>query len=348
MTPFRDVMIAPDRPIADVLPILVRTCGQIALVAEEDGRLLGTVTDGDLRRAILQGVALDRPVSQIMNSRPHAAKGPLSVELALILMGRLDVRCLPVVDGAGRVVDLHFQRPFDSGGTLDNVVVLMAGGEGRRLRPLTETLPKPMLPVDGRPILEHTLTAFIRQGFRRFFFAVNYRADQIRAHFGDGAEWGVEIRYLEERDGKLGTAGALALLDEPPAAPFIVMNGDLLTKVDFRALIDFHVSRGCRATACVRKYEIEIPFGVMDIDGERVRGVTEKPVNHFFINAGIYVLDPSCLDLVPMQIAYDMPTLLQAALAAGDMVGSFPIHEYWIDIGRHADLEQARIDLLTA
>lgn len=348
MVPFGDLMITPDRPITDALPILARTFGQIVLVAREDGLLLGTVTDGDLRRAIARGVAMDRPISQIMNPSPHMARAPLSADLALILMRRLDVRSLPVVDDAGRVLDVHFQRSCSGGESIGNAVVLMAGGEGRRLRPLTETLAKPMLPVDGRPILEHTLASFVRQGFHRFYFAVNYRADQIRAHFGDGADWGVAIRYLEERDGKLGTAGALGLLDERPHEPIIVMNGDLLTKVDFRALIDFHLSRGCQATVCVRNYEIEIPFGVLDLDGERVLRVTEKPVSRFFINAGIYVLDPSCLDLVPSHGAYDMPTLLQDVLAAGKTVDSFPIHEYWIDIGRQADLEQARRDLLTA
>lgn len=340
---WKRMAIAPDRPIVDAMRVIEAASESIVLVLGADGRLLGTVTDGDVRRAILRGVPLSEPVSDIMNGRPITAGAATGREHAIALMNRHAVRYLPVVDGDGRVCDLLILHDLIAPPERDNWVVLMAGGEGQRLRPLTETCPKPMIRVGGRPILEVIVQSFVDQGFRRFFLAVNYMAGVIRDHFGDGSRWQAEIRYLYE-DAKLGTAGALSLLPERPGKPFFVMNGDLLTRIDFPSMLEFHGASGYAATLGVREYTTRLPFGVVTLDHDRVTAITEKPTQSHFINAGVYVLDSSSVDLVRPREPLDMPALLGRMIEGRRTVGSFPIHEYWIDIGRVSDLEQAHQD----
>jgi dTDP-glucose pyrophosphorylase len=336
-----EVVIGPQTPVIEAIKSIDRGGIQIAIIADADGKLLGTVTDGDIRRGILRGVALDQPVSQVMNGTPRTISAEHSRGAAAEIMRRLSLHQLPVVDAEGRVVGIEVFDDIVAPADIGTWVVLMAGGLGTRLRPLTDTVPKPMLPVGGRPLLETIVRNFEAQGFRKIFLSVNYKSEVIRHHFGDGLDHGVSIEYLVEQQ-RLGTAGALSLLPRTPPGPMIVMNGDLLTSVNFRQLVDFHREQGAMATMCVREYAFQVPYGVVQTDGPRLKAVIEKPVQNFFVNAGVYVIEPAALALLPPGQPFDMPQLFDALATRGDTAAVFPIHEYWLDIGRFDDLERAQ------
>lgn len=313
---------------------------QTALVVDEQRCLLGVITDGDIRRGLLSGLSLDEAVDRIVNRNPTTVPSGTDQRAITALMHRNKLWRIPVIDSQGRVEALavpdEHSRP-----NYPNLVVVMAGGLGSRLGELTRDVPKPLLTVGPQPILETILGGFASQGFYNFAFSVNYKAEMIEKHFGDGSTWGVNIGYLRE-DKRLGTAGALSLLNPVPDETLLVMNGDLLTRVDFRRLLDFHQSGSSAATMAVRNYDLTIPFGVVELVDREVLQIVEKPVQHHFINAGIYALEPSCLDLVPHGHFFDMPELMTALLHDGRRVSSFPVHEYWQDVGRPDDLLDAR------
>ncbi|MCG3175904.1 MAG: Glucose-1-phosphate adenylyltransferase [Candidatus Omnitrophica bacterium] len=335
------VLVDGSRRILEVIQIIDRSTAKIALVVDSDGRLRGTITDGDIRRAILRGVALTEPAERIMNGSPRTASTGEDRPVILERMKDKQIHQMPVLDAAGRVVRIELLDELIKPPSRDNIVVLMAGGLGTRLKPLTEERPKPLLNIGKKPILETILDNFIEYGFRRFYLSVNYKNEMVREHFGDGSKWGVEIRYLHE-DKPLGTAGALSLLPEKPRVPVFVMNGDLLTKVNFDQLLHFHQDNAAEATMCVREYDLQVPYGVVRIDGHRVRGIDEKPVHRFFVNAGIYVLGPGVLRQIRKGQRLDMPHLFDRLVAAKREVAAFPIREYWLDIGRLDDLERAK------
>ncbi len=340
---WRATLVRDDATIREAIRAIDESALQIALIVDIEQRLIGTVTDGDVRRGLLRGTALDTPVAEIMNRDPIACPVSLGREAALTVMRGSDVKQVPLVDDSGRVVGLELIGDVIKRTERSNWVVLMAGGLGQRLRPLTEDCPKPMLPVGGTPILEIILKNFVRQGFERFFLAVNYKAEMVRRHFGDGGRWGVAIDYIEERD-KLGTAGALGLLPERPREPLVIMNGDLLTAINFASMLEFHAEHQATATMAVREHTVEVPFGVIDLADDYLAGLTEKPRYSWFINAGVYVIEPSVLDLVEPGLALDMPALFERVLKRNDKIAAFPIREYWRDIGRLEDLERASVD----
>ena len=343
MKDWQKALISPSTTIFNTIKIIEASAMQIALVVEETNRLLGTVTDGDIRRGILKGVSLEQPVSKVMKTDPIVARPEQKREDNLNIMKEKRINQLPVVDENGCVVRLELLGDLLQEQKADNWVVLMAGGLGSRLHPLTNDCPKPMLKVGNRPLLETILTNFIEQGFYKFFFAVNYRGEMIKEHFGDGSSWGVEINYITE-DERKGTAGALGLLPERPGKPLIVMNGDLLTKVNYKQLLDFHHEVRASATMCVREYSFQIPYGIVKIDNNRLLEIKEKPVHHFFVNAGIYVLEPETLDLVPSAQCFDMTTLFNQIIVQEKETAVFPIREYWIDIGYYKDFERANAE----
>jgi NDP-sugar pyrophosphorylase family protein len=250
---------------------------------------------------------------------------------------------VPVVDHGHHVVGLEIMENLLSPSTRDNLVVIMAGGLGSRLRPMTNDCPKPMLKVGGKPILETILETFLQHGFREFCFAVNYKAEMISDYFGDGGKHDCFIEYLHENE-PLGTAGALSLLATLPVQPVIVMNGDVLTKVDFKCLLDFHGRNNSQATMCVREYDIQVPYGVVQVDQHRLEGIEEKPVHKFFVNAGIYVLQPEVLKMIPRNKHCDMPTLFKRVLEEGHETSVFPVREYWLDLGKIEDFNRAKGD----
>ena len=284
-------------------------------------------------------------VDEIMQKSPITVNSGDDRKTVLQLMRQKDILQVPVLDKTQKVVGLEVMQDIVYGATRENPVLLMAGGFGKRLQPLTKELPKPLLTVGDKPILETIVEQLSEAGFSQFFMAVHYKADLLRAHFGDGSYWGITIRYLEEEE-PLGTAGALSLLSaESIQKPVLVMNGDLLTRLDFNQLLNYHDSHDGVATICVREHEIRIPYGVVQAAGIRVEDITEKPVKKLFINAGIYVLDPDIVKGRSRVLAGDMPDLLRETIKTGEHVNMFPIHEYWLDIGRVEEYRQAQIDV---
>lgn len=343
MIDWRKVLVAAGNCIHDTVRVIDAAALQIALVVDPAGRLCGTVTDGDIRRGILRGIGLDAPVESIMNPTPLVAKEGEDGAAILALMKQHRIHQIPVVDADGMLVGLETLDGLLKPERKDNPVVLMAGGLGTRLGQLTRDKPKPMLQVGDRPMLETILLNFIEYGFHKFYISVNYKAEMVQAHFGNGARWGVEIEYLHERE-RLGTAGALSLLEARPQLPLLVMNGDIMTRVNFDALLDFHTRNRAAATLGVREFSHTIPYGVVRMQGNQVLSLQEKPVEKVFVSAGIYVLQPEVLDLVPSNRFYDMPTLFQELMDRGRPTVGFPIHEYWLDIGRMEDFERAHAD----
>ncbi|MEO1537197.1 MAG: nucleotidyltransferase family protein [Pseudomonadota bacterium] len=343
MTPdeLKTLTISPQDSLRAAIEAIDRSKRQIALVVAPDGKLVATVTDGDVRRGILRGVELDGPVSQVMHQTPTTiTEGVPDAETRRLIRER-KLQHVPVLDPAGRLVDLATVQDLFGVTPNDTRIVLMAGGLGTRLRPLTETVPKPMLPVGGKPILEQIIGLFADQGFWRISISVNYRAEMVRDHFGSGEGLGVEIDYVEEEQ-RMGTAGALSLLKDPPDAPFIVMNGDVLVALQFPELLAFHREKSATGTLVVREYEQQVPYGVVRSDNGLMTGIEEKPVERYFVNAGIYVLSPAALARLEPGVPLDMPDLLASITADGENVGVYPLRDYWRDIGRIADLEAAR------
>lgn len=334
------LFVSSDATILKALQIIDQGVVQIALVVDEQQHLIGTVTDGDVRRGILKGLSMDSPVERIMNKSPRVSHIHDSREVIFAKMKQLNLKQIPILDDGGKVIRLALIDDMIKSNRKDNWVVLMAGGLGTRLGSLTKDCPKPLLKVGSKPILEVIMESFITHGFHRFYISVNYRADMIMDYFGDGSKWGVDIRYILE-DKRLGTAGALSLLPEHPELPLIVMNGDLLTKVNFTQLLEFHDETGSEATMCVREYEFQVPYGVVKVNNHRLEGIEEKPTQKFFISGGIYVVNAKALQYIPMNEYFDMPSLFEKLIAAEYSTSVFPIREYWMDIGRTDDFEAA-------
>ena len=314
---------------------------QIVLIVDNARKLLGTVTDGDIRRALLAGYSMQSPLREIMEKEPTYVRVGHSRRRALQILQDKNLLHLPVLDQGGLVVGLETIQDLLFEEKKNNRVLLMAGGFGKRLYPLTKDTPKPLLPVGGKPILETIVEQLVEEGFHHFLFSVHYRAEQVREHFGDGKRWGIEIQYLEE-DKPLGTAGAIGLLDPSQITdPFIVMNADLITKLDFTQLINHHIQSGGAATVCVREYEFTVPFGVVDGENGSMNKIVEKPIHHWFINAGIYVLQPELIGSFETNTALAMPGLLNNISQEGGKVTMFPIHEYWADVGHMEEYERA-------
>ncbi|CAA7603189.1 Nucleotidyl transferase domain protein [Acididesulfobacillus acetoxydans] len=343
MQNWREVLIAPDTPILKAIEIIDKGAAKIALVADKEKSLLGTVTDGDIRRGILNGIAMDDAVSRVMNPHPFTARSEERQETILAIMKLKRLQQIPILDQSGHITGIELLENLVQGDIRDNWVVVMVGGLGTRLHPLTQNYPKPLLKVGSKPLLETILENFMEYGFRRFYFSVNYKSELIEEYFGDGSRWGVDIRYVSESR-RLGTAGALSLLPEKPRLPLVVMNGDLLTKVNFAQLVGFHRSHNAQATMCVREYDFQVPYGVVVVDGHKLTGIKEKPVQHFFVNAGIYVLEPEVLELIPPNEFFDMPTLFNKLIELQCETTVFPLREYWIDIGRMDDYERANLE----
>jgi len=340
---WEQALVGPETTLRDALATIDQAGSQMVLVVDRDRVLLGTLSDGDARRALLRGLGLADPVAQAMHRQPTVAAAGESRQSMLATMRRLGLHQLPVVDAQRRVVGLEIVDDYFAAQPREHWVVIMAGGRGVRLEELTRETPKPMLRVGTRPLLETIVREYVQQGFRNFYLAVNYKAEQIESHFGDGGAFGANIRYLRERE-RLGTAGALSLLPEAPNEPFIVTNADLLTKEDYGDMVDRHVASGADATMAVRDYEMQVPFGVVREKDGRIEAIEEKPIHRFVVSAGMYVLSPEVLAHVPKATLFDMPSLFDALAQSGKRTRCHPIEGYWLDIGRATDYEKANSD----
>nr|WP_306173952.1 nucleotidyltransferase family protein [Pseudoalteromonas shioyasakiensis] len=345
MKTWQNILLSPTRTLRDALEVINEQASQVVLIVDESKHLLGVVTDGDIRRALLKNFGLEVAVSEVMNTSPITMQKGTPKEQLIEVMHRKSILSIPIVDD-GKVVGLEMLKSFLSKPYFDNPVFLMAGGFGTRLRPLTDNCPKPMLEIGNKPILETVLLSFVKAGFRNFYISTHYMPALILNHFGDGRKWGVNITYIHE-DKPLGTGGALGLLSRTISQdlPLILMNGDVLTKVDFARLLEFHNGNKADATMCVREYEYQIPYGVISGQGNRITEMVEKPIQRFFVNAGIYVLSPNVVNSVPQDTNIDMPTILERQISQEKDVLMFPIHEYWLDIGRMDDFNRAQADI---
>lgn len=336
-----DWVLAPDSTIKDAMRALDRSGTEISLVVDEAGVLLGTVTDGDVRRALLGGATLEARAAECMN-RNFASVRPSSGRAEVMdLMQARRLSGVPVIDEDGRLIGLHLLHELLGRSLRPNWAVVMAGGFGSRLWPLTEGVPKPMLRVAGRPILERIVLHLVSFGIRRIFLAVHYRSDVIEAHFGDGSRFGCRIEYLREPQ-PLGTGGALTLLPSRPEPPVLLMNGDLVTQADVGRMLDFHALERAAATMAVRSHFQTIPFGCVELDGVRVRQLEEKPRITRLVNAGIYVLNPDLLSRIPAGREYAITDLFADMLSRDERVCGFEVEGDWIDVGQKDALERAR------
>ncbi|MFA1737450.1 nucleotidyltransferase family protein [Lysinibacillus fusiformis] len=340
MNSWRKIVVSPNTTLLETMKIIDDTSLQFAIVVDDSQTLLGTVTDGDIRRGILRGEGLDVNIESVMNVSPITAGLDNTYSECLNILKKHKLNQLPIIDNDNRIVDIIFAGQQQQETNKNNLVVLMAGGLGSRLRPLTEKIPKPMLNVGNKPILETIIEGFKQYGFTRFILSVNYKKEVIQDYFQDGSDLGVTISYIEE-DKRMGTAGALSLLQENLNSPILVMNGDLLTQVNFEQLLQFHEETDATATMCVREYEYQIPYGVIETKGQQLISIKEKPIHRSFVNAGIYVLSPSVFEYIPQGKFYDMPDLFNQLIDEQKNVSVFPVREYWLDIGRMADFERA-------
>lgn len=339
MENWQELVVNENQTLLETMRIIDETSLQFVVVVDAENHLLGTVTDGDIRRGILRGEGLEVPISLVMNGQPTMAESGLSRAKYKQLMKIKKLKQLPIINEKNQVVDILFLDKFDAL-TNKNQVVLMLGGLGTRLRPLTNDIPKPMLKVGNKPIVETIVDGFKQYGYTNFIFSVNYKKEVIQNYFQTGETLGITIEYIEEQK-RMGTAGALSLIEKRPTEPFFVMNGDLLTQVNFDQLMQFHLDQGAVATMCVRQYEYQIPYGVIETSGTDLIGIKEKPVQRSFVNAGIYVLSPKVFDYFPQNAFYDMPTLFEQLIQDGKKTSVFPIHEYWLDIGQMDDFHRA-------
>lgn len=345
MKNWQDTLVQPTDSLEKAIEVLDSSAQRILLVTDKQQKLLGTLTDGDIRRALLKRLDLTTPVTSIMNSTPKTATADWSKARLLSFMEQHQLLQLPVVDDKLHLIGLETLHGLLQKPKQDNPVFLMAGGFGKRLHPLTKTCPKPLLKVGDKPILELILESFVNSGFHRFYISTHYMPEKIREHFGDGSRWGVSITYIHE-DSPLGTAGALGLLPKGEIQqPLFMMNGDLLTTLNYLSLLAFHEEHGGSATLCVREYEYQIPYGVIESESHRALAIREKPVQSFNVNAGIYLLSPELVKRVPANQPLDMPDLLQQEISAGRGVNLYTLTDYWLDIGRMDDFNRAQTDV---
>jgi dTDP-glucose pyrophosphorylase/CBS domain-containing protein len=336
-------IIAPGASISEAMAQLDKAATGVLLICDKDRHLLGSLTDGDFRRAILRRKSLSEPCATIASSRPITAPISVSSSEALRLMNEHDISQLPMVDSDGRVQKLILSKDIVPNRELPLSAVVMAGGLGTRLLPLTEKVPKPMLPLGGRPLLELTVAQLRRAGIKNVNVTTHYLPETISDYFGTGEMFGVRLNYLQEEQ-PLGTAGGIKLLKQFDAT-MLVINGDILTGVPFGAMLDYHRAYHADLTIGVRKYEVQVPFGVVDCDDVHVKGLEEKPSLSFFINAGTYLIEPAVRDFIPAGQRFDMTELISKLIEAGRIVVSFPIMEYWLDMGRHEDYAKAQQDV---
>ena len=341
-------LITKSSTIKQALNVINTEEFRVALVVNENNKLIGTITDGDIRRGLLSDLLLTDQVLKVMNDTPISALLNTPQDELQDIMRRNQIHSIPLLSNEGNVVGLELYEKHKQNDIYENPVFIMAGGFGTRLLPLTDDCPKPMLSVGDKPMLETMILRFIKSGFRNFYISTHYMPEVIQKYFGDGSKLGVEITYIHEEQ-PLGTAGSLGLLPKnlPEDLPLIMINGDVLTKLNFMRMLDFHNDNNADATMCVREYDYQIPYGVININGNKIVDIVEKPIQRFLVNAGIYILSKKVINKVKKDEILDMPTLLKREINESNKVVTFPLHEYWLDIGSIDDFNKAQLDILS-
>jgi dTDP-glucose pyrophosphorylase len=340
---WQKAVLSIDANIQQAISNLDKVGVKIIMILNEAKQLEGTISDGDIRRGLLKGLNMNSPITSVIRHNPFVVTPDVNRDMVLQLMVANKIQQVPVVDEYRHVVGLHLWDEITTAQTRNNLMVIMAGGLGKRLRPHTENCPKPLLPIAGKPMLEHIIERAKLEGFSKFIIAVHYLGEMIEDYFSNGKKFGVEIDYLRE-DAPLGTAGALGLLGSKPSAPFVITNGDVITDIRYGELLDFHIRHNATATMAVRQHEWQHPFGVVQIDGLEIIGFEEKPIARSHINAGVYVLEPKALSVLKPNTHCDMPTLFERLQAKSERTVAYPMHEPWLDVGRPDDLITANFE----
>lgn len=340
MRNFEKILLKPTATIKEALLTIDKGAMQIALVVDDEKKLLGTLTDGDIRRGLINNLGLNDVIESIIYKKPTVCNIEDTKEKILEIAAEKKIYVIPIVDNKGRLIGVEEISKLSKPAAKSNKVVLMVGGLGTRLRPLTEHTPKPMLKVGNKPILETIILNFKKYGFTNIILSVSYKFEIIEEYFKDGSDFGVNIEYINEEK-RMGTAGSLSLIRDKLKESFFVMNGDLLTNINFEHMMDYHLYNKSFATMGIREYDFQVPYGVVNVDEENILGIEEKPVHQFFVSAGIYVLDNRVLELIPDDEFFDMPTLFEKIIEKKLKTISFPIREYWLDIGRMEEFEKA-------
>ena len=340
MKSYQNILLTPTSTIKEALKIIDSGAMKLAIVIDEDEKLIGTLTDGDIRRGLLGDLTLNDSIETIIYKTPTVCNIEDTKEKILEVAIAKKLYQIPIVDNDGKLIGIEEVDELLKAKYKSNKVVLMVGGLGTRLYPLTKNIPKPMLKVGNRPILETIILNFKKYGFTDIILGVSYKSEIIENYFGDGSNFGVSIKYIHEEK-RMGTAGALSLIRDELNEPFFVMNGDLLTNINFEHMMDYHIQNSSTATMGVREYDFQIPYGVVHVDGINIKSIEEKPVHNFYVSGGVYVLNPDSLQYIPQNEYFDMPTLFENIIADGKKSVSFPIREYWLDIGRIEEFEKA-------
>lgn len=340
MKSYKDILLKPSSTIREALLTIDSGAKRIALIVDEKEKLIGTLTDGDIRRGLLNNLSLSDSIESVIFRTPTMCKITDSKEKILEIALAKKIYQIPIVDDEGVLIGIEEVDTLLKSESKTNKVVLMVGGLGTRLRPLTDHTPKPMLKVGDKPILETIILNFKKHGFTNIILSVSYKAEVIESYFGNGSSFGVNIEYIHEEK-RMGTAGALSLMRKKLNEAFFVMNGDLLTNLNFETMMEYHLNNNSLATMGVRAYDFQVPYGVVNVEGKDILSIEEKPTHHFFVSGGVYILDNQVLNLIPNNEYYDMPTLFENVIAEKMRSISFPIREYWMDIGRLEEFKKA-------
>ena len=344
MKNLKKIMINENATIKQALNTISKGAIKIVFAIDNKGKLIGTLSDGDIRRGLLKGLSTSNSVNSLINKKPLIGKKNENRKNLLNKAISKNIQQIPIIDNRGKVIEIFLTDDFRKDKIKSNKVVIMAGGKGMRLRPLTRHIPKPMLKVGNKPILETIIERFNECGFGDFIICVNYKSKMIKNYFGNGEKFGVNIKYVNEKI-KMGTAGALSLIKQKLKEPFFVINGDLLTNLNYQKMLDFHIKNKAIATMGVKEHRISSQYGEVNLFNENIISINEKPVHKFFANAGIYILDPKCINLIPRKF-FDMTTLFKKIILKKNKTISFPLDEYWKDIVMLIDYQKANEDFL--
>ena len=337
---WKKTLLSQNSSIRQAIRSLEKSSMQIVLVISSKGVLIGTITDGDIRRGLLSGLTINSPLKKLINFNPLIGSDSMTISTMKQIMLINKIHQLPIIDKNKKVTGLYVRDEIDFSNKKGTKVVIMAGGKGKRMLPLTKKCPKPLLPIAGKPVLEHIIVKAKSEGFDNFIITINYLGYLIKDFFGNGNKWGVKIKYLEEVN-PLGTAGSLSFLKQKKNFPFIVCNGDVISDIRFADVLDFHLKNRAFGTIAVKPYELRNPYGVVKVNGNRILGIEEKPITSSHVNTGVYAFDPKVIKSLKKNKYLDMNTLIHELLKKSKKILAYSAYEPWLDVGKPKDFKKA-------